>query len=232
MSLKFPYAVVVIVTAVMAWIQGGTAAAAAPEPGSVGVRVEKPAGDGVHYSQGSGVFLGNGLVLTAGHVVSVDPGVSKVTIIMDGWRMDGAIVRMGDGKKLDLALIRLDPRVLSPERKAQSSVPVCEANPGINQAVSVASLGTVTKATTISTPITSYGESVKGWTNLLATGFRQGDSGGGVFDPARNCLWGVIAMELSGRLKSTGRYVEMTGFVPATDIGAFLDDYRRENPQP
>ena len=77
-----------------------------PLPAEVGVRVEKPAGDGVHYSQGSGVLLGDGLVLTAAHVVKYNPQDPKVTVVMAGWRVDGTLAAIGGPDSVDLALVK------------------------------------------------------------------------------------------------------------------------------
>ena len=197
----------------------------APTPAEVGVRLEKRAGDGQHFSQGSGVFLGDGLVLTAAHVVDVNPDDPKITVVVDGWRIDGAVVQDGQAEteKLDLALVKIDQSVLSERRRAQPAVPVCAANPGPSQPVVVASLGTVTQAATISTPITSDGQTGD-WTNLLSTGYHHGNSGGGVFSPGRGCLWGIINLELSGPVE--GRFVDLTAFIPATKIAPFLSLYR------
>ncbi|MDR3438048.1 serine protease [Telmatospirillum sp.] len=197
-------------------------------PADVGVRVEKPAGDGTHFSQGSGVFIGRGLVLTAAHVVKVDPANTKVTVLLDGWRLDGTLVFDGQRENVDLALILLPPEVLSEKRRTQAQVPVCAANPGPNQPVAVASMGTVTNAATIPTAITSDLQTGT-WTNLLSTGFHQGNSGGGVFNPQQGCLWGILNMEMSGPSQTNGQLIDLTAFVPASKITPFLDEFRQQN---
>ncbi|SEH40964.1 S1 family peptidase [Magnetospirillum fulvum] len=186
-----------------------------------GVRVEQPTGDGVHFSQGSGTYLGDGLILTAAHVVTVNPASTAVTILLDGQRLDGEVIRDGREDGLDLALIRLAPDSLPPHRRTQPQVRICNDNPAPRQPVQVAALGTVTPSATIASPITSDGQTGN-WTDILATGFHAGASGGGVFDPSRACLWGVLIQELSGRAKSSGRRLDLTVFVPASRIGAFL----------
>jgi len=186
-----------------------------------GVRVEQPTGDGVHFSQGSGTYLGNGLVLTAAHVVTVNPASTAVTILLDGQRRDGVVIRDGRDDGLDLALIRLPVDSLPPLRRTQPQVRVCDGNPTPRQPVQVAALGTVTPAATIASPITSDGQTGT-WTDILAHGFHAGASGGGVFDPAHACLWGVLIQELSGRAKSSGRRLDLTVFVPSSRISSFL----------
>ena len=184
----------------------------APMPAALGVQIEKPAGDGVHFSIGSGVHLGNGTILTAAHVVTPDPANKAVTVILDGWKVEATIKIIG---KNDLALIQIPPQALSQQRLAQSQVRICADDAGPNQRVVVASEGKVTPAATISTAITSEGKSGEG-TNLLSSGFHHGDSGGGVFDPVRGCLWGIIQMEM------TGNNLDLTAFAPAHKITTFL----------
>jgi hypothetical protein len=197
-------------------------------PADLGVRVEKPVGDGKQFSQGSGVFLGgSGLVLTAQHVVKYDPGNPKVTVLIDGWRRDGALVADGLKESVDLALIALHPEELGERRRAQPSVSVCAGNPGPSQPVVVAALGTVSNSVTIPSPITSDLQTGT-WTNILATGYHQGNSGGGVFDPQHGCLWGILSFELSGNSKTDGKFLDLTAFVPASKIAPFLDEYRRQ----
>ncbi|HIJ37383.1 MAG TPA: trypsin-like peptidase domain-containing protein, partial [Rhodospirillaceae bacterium] len=79
----------------------------------MGVRIEKPAGDGVHFSQGSGVFVGEGMVLTAAHVVRPDPARRQVIVLLGGWRLDAALVDGAQDDDLDLALIQIPPQAMS-----------------------------------------------------------------------------------------------------------------------
>src|SRR5579859_8017831 len=79
----------------------------APLAAALGVQIENPAGDNMHFSQGSGVFLGGGLVLTAAHVVKLNPGDQTAKVIMDGWRTTARIAAIAPG--LDAALLKIDP---------------------------------------------------------------------------------------------------------------------------
>jgi len=205
-----------------------------PEPAAVGVRVEKPAGDGVHFAQGSGVYLGDGLVITAAHVIEYDPGHAAVTVLLDGTRTPGAVVFDGERQAkppVDLALIRVATEYLPPARIVQPEVRPCPANPATGQAVTVAALGTVSQSATLPTPLYREGATALttqgGWTNILVTGYHPGNSGGGVFDPRARCLWGILNLELSGTPAGGARPLDLTAFVPATEIAAFMGDYRR-----
>ena len=190
-----------------------------------GVRVEMPVGDGKHFSQGSGIFLGSGLVLTAAHVVQVNPNDARVTIILDSRAYQGVVVFDGHQENLDLALVRTNVQSLPIRRQIQAPVPVCEANPAPNQPVTVSSMGTVTSAATISSAVSTDGQSGT-WTNLLSTAYHHGNSGGGVFSSQKGCLWGIITLELSGNVN--GHFVDMTAFIPATKIAEFLNHYQSQ----
>jgi hypothetical protein len=202
-------------------------------PAELGVRVEKPAGDGVHYSQGSGVYLGDGLVLTAEHVIKYDPTHPATTVLLDGVRTPGAVVFDGvkdDG--VDLALVKIGAELLPVKRLEQEPVRVCADNPAPDKKVIVAALGMVSDTTTYSSPMMREGDKTVstadqgGWTNILATGYHQGNSGGGVFDPVHGCLWGILSFEMGGEVAG-GAVVDYTAFVPASRIAPFLADYVR-----
>ncbi len=197
-----------------------------PSPPDVGVLVEKSSSDGRMLASGSGILLNGGLVLTAAHVVRLNAQNPDVTVILNSLRVHGAVIRNGDSQHRDLALILIDPTDMRLFRPAQQAgVAICTDNPRTNQPVVVVSNGVTTRSSTISSPITSDGQTVTGqtggWTNLLTTGYHPGNSGGGVFNPQRNCLWGVINLELSGTVD--GRSLDLTAFVPALAIAAFLN---------
>lgn len=181
----------------------------APLAGALGVQIQKPAGDTVHFSHGSGVYLGNGLVLTAAHVVKWDPANPVSTVIMDGWTTEAKLVATG-AHGLDLALLQIPPAEISNARRDMKPVAVCPADLAPGQPVVVAGLGTVAPSRTISGPAASD------WRVALGEGFGPGNSGGGVFDPYKGCLGGIIIIE------GTSPGVAVTQFVQASDIGAFL----------
>ena len=176
--------------------------ATAPMPAALGVQIEKPAGDGVHFSIGSGVYLGNGVVLTAAHVVTVNPANRSVSVILDGWKVDAAIKSVARND-LDLALLQIPAESLSLLRQTQKPLSVCDNDPIPNQNVAVAAEGKVTLA-------------VAAGSDVLAAGFHQGSSGGGVIDPVRGCLWGIVRLEMSNGS------LDLTAFVPARQITGFL----------
>lgn len=208
--------------------------AAEPLPQEIGVVLQKPTGDGVTFSTGSGVYLGAGLVLTADHVVHVDPAHPGVKVLLpERALISGDVVMEGTdySPDLDIALIRLDMNALTPSRRDETPTLVCPANPGLNIPMTVAAQGKISSAMTIPQPmerLNNAAHATQGWTNILSTGYPHGASGGGVFDPVRNCLEGIISLELS----DPSRGIDLTSFIPASRIAPFLDAYYRRNPVP
>jgi len=182
--------------------------------GALGVQIEKPAGDNVHFSQGSGVYLGNGLILTAAHVVKVNPADPVSNVVLDGWKTDARLVAFGQGS-VDLALLQVGPNDLSRQRRDMKPLDICTVGTAPNQPVIVAAQGAITLSKTVGVPVKSL--ALNGdWTDILATGYSHGASGGGVFDASRGCLAGIIIIE------ATAPGIELTQFVPAPEIAMFL----------
>ncbi|MEI8393758.1 MAG: trypsin-like peptidase domain-containing protein [Rhodospirillaceae bacterium] len=201
-----------------------SAAAAQPEPAELGVRVEKPVGDGKLFSQGSGVLLGDGLVLTAAHVVKVNPADPKVTVLVEGRRVSGTLAFIDRDSGADLALIKIE-RAALPLKSRSLKVPVCARNPAIGKPMTVASIGQVTRSTTIAGPDKPPPGPDEPATTL-STGYHHGSSGGGVFDTDTGCLSGILTVEISGRVRPNSPFIDVTRFTPALDIAAFLKKYR------
>lgn len=187
-------------------------------PAALGVQVEKPVGDASHFSQGSGIFLGDGLILTAAHVIAPDPKVTKVSVILDGWRTDAQLLAKAPGG-VDLALLKIAPDEISLLRRQLPPVALCAGGMTPNQPVIVAAQGNVTLSRTVGAPVRS--NTLNGdWRTILATGYSHGASGGGVFDAQQGCLAGILIIE------AVGDGVELTEFLPSDKIAAFVAPLR------
>ena len=217
-----------VAVAVVALLAAGAALASPPTPETAGVRVEKAAGDGVHYAQGSGVLIGEGLVLSAAHVLKYNPQDPKVTVLMAGWRVDGTLVSLGGPDTADLALVKVEHAAMPAALRDVPPVPVCTRNAAINQPMVVAAQGEVGPAMTAGLP--AKPAAGRDWTTLLTPAYHQGASGGGVFDAREGCLAGIIVQEVSGYAAPNTPFVDMTVFVPASEIAAFLTKYRAAHP--
>ena len=186
-------------------------------PAARGVQIEKRAGDKALFSQGSGVYLGNGLVLTAAHVVTINKQDPTLSVILDGWRVDGKVAAVAPAP-LDLALVKIDPAALSKQRREMPALPVCEGDTKPNQPVVVVAQGALSLSQTVGGPIRS--DALNGdWRDILATGYHHGASGGGIYDAGSGCLRGIIIIEASNGA------VDLTQFLPPAKIVPFLTSY-------
>jgi S1-C subfamily serine protease len=187
-------------------------------PAVLGVQIEKPVGDSVHFSQGSGIFLGDGLVLTAAHVITPNPQLLTASVIMDGWRTDARLLTTAP-TGLDLALLKITSEELSLQRRQLAPTALCATGTGPNQPVVIAAQGTVSLSRTVGAPIRST--TLNGdWRNILAGGYSHGASGGGVFDAQKGCLAGILIIAASGQ------GIELTEFLPAARIAAFVAPFQ------
>ncbi|WP_377806570.1 trypsin-like serine peptidase [Azospirillum sp. A29] len=182
---------------------------------------------------GSAVYIGNGLLLTAAHVV--DHMKQGETLFFMNRRMIGSAaikahaVSFSPGYN-DLALIRINDAAaisvehngLLPARLCQNDRPVQHAYLGAHGA------------------LVGIAKAVKGARNVLHAAVSPGDSGGAVIDASRNCLAGIISygefLDSSNFIKQNqeavksglGRfqsspYVRMV-YTPASHISEFLKD--------
>ena len=85
---------------------------------------------------GYGIYLGNGLILTAAHV----PGnfaTSMPHVVIAGQDLPAALVKQGDLDSVDLTLMSIDATKL-PVRLQMRRMPLCERAPYAGEAVVVA----------------------------------------------------------------------------------------------
>ncbi|MEI6558716.1 MAG: serine protease [Rhodospirillaceae bacterium] len=205
-------------------LAAGTAGAEPPDAAHLGVRVEKPVGDGKLFSQGSGVLIGDGLVLTAAHVVRYNPADPRVTVLVEGRRVVGRLALIDRTTGADIALIRIE-RAALPAESRNRGVTLCERDPGIDAPVVVASMGEVTRSTIVAAP-DKPASKPGDWATTLATGYHHGNSGGGVFDAGTGCLLGIMTTEISGRIRPDAPFLDVTRFTPAPDLAGFVGRYR------
>lgn len=199
-----------------------------PKPADVGLQVEKPAGDGKLFSQGSGVLIGEGLVLTAAHVIAVNPQDPKVTVFIDNQRIPGTVAFSGQNEHLDLALIKVDPRALPPARRDLDAVNICPRNPGPSQPFTVAWMGKTTEEKTLLRADPPKDGDQGPMSTMLAAGHPKGASGGGIFDTGNGCLAGIMVADGTFSINIPGVPHEVTVFLPASKVEGFLEEYRTQ----
>jgi hypothetical protein len=175
---------------------------------------------------GYGIYLGNGLVLTAAHV----PGnvvETKPHVLMAGLDLPASLVKQGSLDSIDLTLLSVDQTRL-PVRWRMSRLPLCTAGPSPGEPVVVVipegtARSRILPPAAVPAPMRSRFDTVIG--DVATTG----NSGSGVFDAWRQCLLGIMSRKISvgaqafpgarAKMKDIAKY-----FVPVRDIKAFLPD--------
>lgn len=204
----------------------GAASAAAAEPATdlqaVAVTIQRmPAQSWAGY----GIYLGDGLLLTAAHVAG--QGIlNHPRALVAGQPAAVEIVKEGSYPDHDLAVLRIAPPI--PPTLEGRRTTICADGPHPGQAVVVVTPEKVTGSTVIAPEIlppnlrAAYAASIK---DVYTTG----NSGSGVFDTGSRCLLGIMSSKIEGHLKvmvngaPTDRVVGIAKhFVPSPDITAFL----------
>jgi len=175
---------------------------------------------------GYGIYLGDGKVVTAAHVVG-SRNIGNPSVTIGGRDFEATIARMGEFEGVDLALLAVDPRQL-PAEIGLLKKSLCDAAPIPGQDVVVAIPGAVAHSRILSPNALPLGVPLR-FDTLIADVATTGNSGSGVFDARTQCLMGIMSRKISRwsmpqgegglkfRLEDVAKY-----FVPATQIRAFL----------
>jgi S1-C subfamily serine protease len=174
---------------------------------------------------GYGVYLGNGLILTAAHVAG-SVAQTKPHVVIAGQDLPAALVKQGSIEGVDLTLLSIDGTKL-PVGMQMRRTPLCEHPPYPGEAVVVA----IPEGTAFSRilPPRAIPADLRGrFDTLIADVATTGNSGSGVFDAADLCLLGIISRKISitqqpmkiGALPRTTDIAKY--FVPAAVIKAFI----------
>ncbi len=173
---------------------------------------------------GYGVYLGNGLILTAAHVAG-NVATTKPHVVVAGQDLPAVLVKQGSLEGVDLTLLSIDGTKL-PVSLQMRRTPLCERPPYAGQRVVVA----IPERTAPSRVLPS--EAIPA--NLraqfdtdIADVATTGNSGSAVFDAANLCLLGIISRKISVTRKPLKLGAPPTTtdiakyFVPAATIKAF-----------
>jgi len=174
---------------------------------------------------GYGVYLGNGLVLTAAHV----PGNFAETnphVLIAGQDLPASLVKEGALGTVDLTLMSIDATKL-PVRLRMSRMPLCERAPFAGETV-VVSIPEGTVRSHVLPPLALPPDLRGRFDTAIGDVATTGNSGSGVFDAWKQCLLGIISRKISVARLGTGigaapktqdiaKY-----FIPVRDIKLFM----------
>jgi hypothetical protein len=175
---------------------------------------------------GYGIYLGNGLILTASHV----PGAfasNKPRVVIAGQDLPAGLVKEGSLDSVDLTLLSVDGTKL-PVRLRMRRMPLCERAPYPGEAVVVAIPEGTARSRIL--PRQAIPPDLRGrFDTAIADVATTGNSGSGVFDAANLCLLGIISRKISvvqrgsrfGAPAAATRDIAKY-FVPAPAIKAFI----------
>jgi S1-C subfamily serine protease len=178
---------------------------------------------------GQGVYLGNGLVLTAGHVAGEFWRVVRVEI--SGQSLPTEVLKRGQLSGTDLALLSIDDQKL-PVSLRLRRMTVCNSGPKPGEEVIVATPEGIAPSHVIS-PARLPSKLDPKYRTAISDVATTGNSGSGVFDSWKQCLLGIISANISqNRPGPDGRSIGGSRdiakyFVPAPVISAFMPpEYR------
>jgi hypothetical protein len=176
---------------------------------------------------GYGIYLGNGLILTASHV----PGnfaQTKPHVLIAGQDLPAALVKEGSLEDVDLTLMSIESTKL-PVRLQMRRMPLCATPPFAGETVVVATPEGTARSHVLSQVMVP--PNLRGRFNtLIGDVATTGNSGSGVFDAWKQCLLGIMSRKISvglrgNRLGTPARTVDIAKyFVPASEIKAFIPD--------
>jgi hypothetical protein len=173
---------------------------------------------------GYGIYLGQGIFITAAHVVGNWPLITRPRVLVAGQDLPVHIIKKGSFEGIDLAFLSVEQDRLPVSLRLRRN-PLCTEPLRIGEAV-IDVIPEETKRLRIISPLLIPGEFRKKFKTLINT---PQNSGSGIFDAARKCLLGIVSGKVSKR-----RYVMYNGkvraiadgdagyFVPAATIGYFI----------
>jgi len=175
------------------------------------------------WGAGAGIYLGDGLVLTAAHVVG-QSWLTRPRIMVGAAAYAGRAVKEGRFEDTDLTLLAMEGDPL-PLRLRLRHLALCGADPRPGEDVI-----SVTPETTVRTRILAperLPPEARRFDTAFADVARTGNSGSGVFDARRRCLLGIVSRKISllGARSDHGRAAPRDiakYFVPPSAISAFL----------
>jgi len=162
---------------------------------------------------GAGVYLGNGLVITAAHV----EGANTRGVRIDGQIVPARLIKTGSFPSLFLSLVSMDQRKI-PDSLRERRMTLCQEQPPAGAPVILAAPEGITR-TSIASPTLIPPEYRTKFSTLISDGSTDGKSGSGVFDAEKKCLLGILVAKFTNNIehKDIASY-----FVPADTIQSFI----------
>jgi hypothetical protein len=140
---------------------------------------------------GYGVYLGQGLVLTAAHVVGHWPFFTHPRVLVAGQDLPVTIIKQGSSETTDLALLSVDAERLPVSLRLRRN-PICKIPPTVGMEVVDVEPQATTRAHIIS-PFLILPSLQRRFDSLIDS---PKASGSAIFDPERKCLLGIVSAKV------------------------------------
>lgn len=170
---------------------------------------------------GYGIFLGNGLFITAAHVAGRG-WMTRPKVVIAGQEYPTRVVKEGSFEGTDLTLLAIDENLLPMRLRLRRTI-LCKAPPWPGEQIVTVIPEAVVRSHVISPDRLPAG--VRKFSTVIADVARTGNSGSGVFDARQRCLLGIMSRKISVSSSRTGKtetHDIAKYFVPASEIAAFL----------
>jgi hypothetical protein len=172
---------------------------------------------------GTGIYFGNGLVLTASHIVG-DSLLHSPSVTIAGQQLPARTVKQETFEQSDLALLSIDEQQL-PARLRQRRLSLCQTPPWPGEDVIVVIPEEAVHSHVIS-PLW-LPRQVRQYDTLINDVASTGNSGSGVFDAQKKCLLGIMSRKISQSFtpKDTGQTATIDiakYFISSAKIEKFL----------
>ena len=144
---------------------------------------------------GYGIYLGQGAVITAAHVLGHWPSfISDPRVLIAGQELPAKVIKEGSFETTDLALLLVDESRLPVSLRLRRN-PLCKEPPKAGENVIVVlSYGTVRSQ--IISPQLLPPEYQTNFDTFISDVLIGGGSGSGVFDAERKCLLGILSSKI------------------------------------
>ena len=181
---------------------------------------------------GYGIYLGQGAVITAAHVVGRWPSfISNPRVLIAGQELPAKIIKQGSADTIDIALLTVDEARLPVSLRLRRN-PLCKEPPKAGENVIVV-LSYGTARSRIITPQLLPPKYRTNFNTFINDVTIAGGSGSGVFDAQRKCLLGILSSRIwtNHYLMENGRIVRDLArstiniarhFVSASEITEFI----------
>ena len=173
---------------------------------------------------GDGIYLGNGAVITAAHVIGRWGFLKNPHVLIAGQNLPAKIVKEGSVDQTDLTVLSVDEEQIPVSLRLRRN-PLCRNATKIGHKVVIVSSQKTDDGQIIS-PLLIAPELRKRFNTLVSV---VGGSGSGVFDAERRCLMGIMSrkvMKFDYRREYGGVAAVPNGFagyfVSASEIARFI----------